>query len=115
MIQINIDNNILHATVLGEFTLADFQEFEKSMLYGMQFQGKVNLVVDLRDMLDYTIDVAWEELRFSREHANQFNKIAIITNNQWLTWSAWLNRLFMDAEIQVFTTLELADEWVANT
>ena len=115
MIQIDIDNNTLHATILGEFTLADFQEFEKSMLYGMQFQGKVNLVMDLRDMLDFTIDVAWEELRFSRDHPNQFNKIAIITDDQWLTWSTWLNRLFIDAEIQVFTTLELADEWIANT
>ncbi|MEQ1667579.1 MAG: STAS/SEC14 domain-containing protein [Sulfuriferula sp.] len=114
MIQTNIDNNILHATVLGEFTLADFQEFEKSMCYGVQFQGKVNLVMDLRDMLDFTIDVVWEELRFSRDHASEFNKIAIITDNQWLTWSAWLNRLFMDAEIQVFTTLELADEWIAK-
>ncbi|NOT17242.1 MAG: STAS/SEC14 domain-containing protein [Sulfuriferula sp.] len=113
MINISLDNNNLHASVLGEFTLADFQALESHIAYDVKFQGKVNLVIDLRDMLDFTVDVAWEELRFSREHAHEFNKIAIITSDIWLTWSAWLNRLFVDADIQVFETLELADAWIA--
>ncbi|MDR3393267.1 MAG: STAS/SEC14 domain-containing protein [Sulfuriferula sp.] len=112
MISITTENNIVRAAVLAEFTIADFHEFEENILYGFKFQGTMNLLIDLRDMLDFTIDVAWEELRFSREHANDFGKIAIITSSQWLSWSAWLNRLFVEADIQVFDTPESAEVWL---
>lgn len=114
MINITTDNNTIHAAVLGEFTIIDFKEFENNILYDVKFQGKINLVIDLRDMLDFTIDVVWEEIRFSREHAHEFNKVAIITTETWLTWSTWINRFFVDAEIQVFETMELADLWISN-
>ncbi len=112
MINITTENNIVNAAVLGEFTIADFHEFEESVLYGVKFQGTVNLLLDLRDMLDFTIDVAWEELRFSRKHANDFGKIAIVTTSQWVSWSAWLNRVFVDTDILVFDALEPAEAWL---
>lgn len=112
MINITTEHNIVKAAVLGEFTIADFQEFEKIVLNDLTFSGTVHLLIDLRDMLDFTIDVAWEELRFSRAHANEFGKIAIITTSQWISWSAWLNQLFIDAQIRVFDSLEPAEAWL---
>ncbi len=112
MINITTENNTVRAAVLGEFSIADFHEFEETILYGIKFQGTVNLLIDLRDMLDFTIDVAWEEIRFSRAHATEFGKIAIITSNQWLSWSAWINQLFVEAEIMVFDAPEAADAWL---
>jgi hypothetical protein len=53
----------------------------------------VNLLFDLRAMIDYTLDVAWEEIKFfSREHNHDFTKIAVVTDDQWITWQAWLSR-----------------------
>ncbi len=43
-------------------------------------------------MLSYSVDVAWEELKFSREHKNDFGRIAILTGDQWVAWSMWVNR-----------------------
>jgi len=82
--------------------------------YGIQFQGTVNLLFDLRDMLSYSLDVAWEELKFSREHKNDFDRIAILTGDQWVAWSMWINRLFMAADIRLFDDLEMAQAWVAG-
>ena len=112
MINITTENHIVRAAVLGEFTIADFHEFEEAVLYGIKFQGKVSLQIDLRDMLDFTIDVAWEELRFSRQHPHDFSKIAIITTSEWLSWSAWINQIFVEAEIMVFDALEPAETWL---
>ena len=64
-------------------------------------------------MIDYTVDVAWEEIKFfSREHNHDFSKIAVVTDDQWLTWQAWLSRLFIDAEICVFRDYDEAQAWV---
>ena len=113
MITIEQTNNLVNAAVLGEFTIADFKTFEEQSLYKLKTSGAVNLLFDLRDMVSYTIDVAWEELKFfSREHNHDFSKIAVVTDNQWITWQAWLSRIFVDADIRVFTDYVEAQAWV---
>ena len=115
MITIEQTNNLVNVAVLGEFTLADFKAFEDQSLYKLQSPGTVNLLFDLRAMIDYTVDVAWEEIKFfSREHNHDFSKIAVVTDDQWLTWQAWLSRLFVDADIQVFTDYDEAQAWVQS-
>jgi len=114
MISLDIKNNQIAVSVMGQFTLDDYREFEQAVGYGIQFQGQVNLLFDLRDMLSYSLDVAWEELKFSREHKNDFGRIAILTDDQWTAWSMWLNRSFMSADIRLFDDLEMAQAWVAG-
>ena len=113
MISIEQTENLVNIAVMGEFTIADFKAFEEQSLYKLKTPGTVNLLFDLRAMINYTIDVAWEEIKFfSREHNHDFNKIAVVTDDQWITWQAWLSRIFVDADIQVFTGYEEAKAWV---
>ena len=113
MITIEQNDKLLNVAVLGEFTLADFKQFEESALYKLKTPGELNLLFDLRDMVSYTLDVAWEEIKFfRREHQHDFSKIAVVTDDQWLTWQAWLSRLFVDADICVFADYNEAKGWV---
>lgn len=113
MITIQQTDKLVNAAVIGEFTLADFKTFEEQSLYKLKSPGELNLLFDLRGMVDYTVDVAWEEIKFfSREHNYDFSKIAVVTSDQWLTWQAWLSRLFIDADTQVFTDYDKALAWV---
>lgn len=114
MIKLDVNNNQIAVSVMGQFTLEDYREFEQAVCYGVQFQGTVNVLFDLRDMLSYSVDVAWEELKFSREHKNDFGRIAILTGDQWVAWSMWVNRLFMSADIDLFDDLDEAQAWVAG-
>jgi len=114
MISLDVKNNQIAVSVMGQFTLDDYREFEQAVNYGIQFKGKVDLLFDLRDMLSYSLDVAWEELKFSREHKNDFGRIAILTDDQWMAWSMWINRSFMSADIRLFDDLEMAQAWVAG-
>jgi hypothetical protein len=114
MISLDVKNNQVGVTVMGQFTLDDYKEFEEAVTYGVKFQGKVNLLFDLRDMLSFSVDVAWEELKFSREHKNDFGRIAILTGDQWVAWSMWINRMFMSADIRLFDDLDMAQAWVSG-
>lgn len=114
MISLSAKDNQIAVTVMGQFTLEDYRELEQAVCYGIQFQGPINLLFDLRDMLSYSIDVAWEELKFSREHKNDFGRIAILTGDQWVAWSMWLNRMFMSADIRLFDDLDLAQAWLTS-
>lgn len=102
----------VNVTVYGEFSLADYREFEELINYKVKFEGPVDLLFDLREMADFTLDVAWEELKFSRTHANDFNRIAVVTDSQWVTWAAWLSQIFVNAETQVFADADEAAAWL---
>ena len=112
MITIQETDNLINVAVFGEFTLADYKEFEKLVLYKDRSGSQVNVLFDWRDMLSYTVDVAWEDIKFIREHGSEFNRIAVVTENQWQAWGAWVSNLFIDADIRVFSDYADAMMWV---
>ena len=112
MIVTDHKDRLVTVTVYGEFTLADYKEFEELVNYKVRFEGPVNLLFDLRQMADFTLDMAWEEIRFSRAHSHDFGKIAVLTDSQWVTWSAWLSQVFVDADLQVFADEQEARDWL---
>jgi hypothetical protein len=114
MITIQKTGNLVSVAIFGEFTLADYKEFEEQVLFKYHLDGKGNLLLDWREMLSYTIDVAWEEIKFIREHASEFNRVAVVTDNQWQVWSAWVSNLFTNADIRVFGDLREANAWMAT-
>ena len=80
MITIDHNDSLISVTVLGEFTLADFKEFEELVIYKTRFSGPVRLFMDLTEMAGFTLDMAWEEVKFSREHANDFERVGIFSS-----------------------------------
>ncbi|WP_263768805.1 STAS/SEC14 domain-containing protein [Propionivibrio soli] len=102
----------VEVNVYGEFTLADYKEFEDMVNYKVRFEGPVDLIFDLREMADFTLDVAWEDIVFARAHPNDFNRIAVLTHSQWVAWSAWLPRIFVKAEMRVFEDEAEACTWL---
>lgn len=114
MIAIEHKPHCVLATVAGEFTLADYREFEEGVLYEIQFHGQPNLMLDLTEMLSYTLDVVWEEIKFTRAHRADFGRIAIVTNDQWTAWATWIAQLFVDSDVQVFSDAVAAESWLAD-
>ncbi|UXY13775.1 STAS/SEC14 domain-containing protein [Chitiniphilus purpureus] len=113
MITISHEQNYIHVAVLGEFTLKDFREFEENVLYELRFHGRANLLFDLTEMISYTLDMAIEEIRFARAHRRDFDKVAVLSNDQWVAWSAWLNQLLSEARIELFQETDAARAWLA--
>ena len=112
MIAIDHSGKLVTVTVLGEFVLADYKEFEDMVRATLVPGGRVNLLIDLRQMADFTVDVAWEDIKYTRSHPDDFNRIAVVTHSQWVIWSAWLSQMFINADVQVFDDEDEARGWV---
>lgn len=112
MIVTDHKESLVTVVVYGEFTLGDYKEFEELVNFKVKFEGPVNLLFDLRQMADFTLDMAWEEIKFSRAHSRDFGKIAVLTDSQWVAWSAWLSQAFVDADIEVFDDEQEARGWL---
>lgn len=113
MISTDHGGSLVAVTVFGEFTIADYREFEELADDKIRFGSPIDLLFDLREMAGFTIDLALEEIRHSRRHAHDFRRIAILTDDQWVTWSAWVSQFFVDAEVQVFDDETEARGWLA--
>ena len=111
MIGIEEQQDLLKVHVFGEFSVDDFREFEDAMTDELRFAPKVRLVLDLTQMSGFTVDMAWEDIKFTRAHAHDFKRIAVVSSDQWISWMGWLNGLFTDAELQVFQDLDDATAW----
>ena len=114
MIVIQNQTKRVEVNVYGEFTLADYKEFEDMVNYKVKFEGPVDLLFDLREMADFTLDVAWEDIVFARAHPNDFKRIAVLTHSQWVAWSAWLSKIFVDADVRVFEDADDAEAWLSG-
>lgn len=112
MITMDFADGRVAAVVLGEFTLDDFREFEEFVLSGVDFSAPVDLLFDLREMAGFTVDVAVEEVKFSRTHGGDFRRIAVLTESQWVAWSAWLEQSFVAADLRVFHDEVEARAWL---
>ena len=112
MIAIDHKGNLVSVTILGEFVLSDYKEFEDMVRETLVPGGRVSLLIDLRQMADFTLDVAWEDIKFTRSHPNDFDKIAVVTTSQWVIWSAWLSQAFINADLQVFDDEAEARGWL---
>ncbi|MBL8489166.1 MAG: STAS/SEC14 domain-containing protein [Rhodocyclaceae bacterium] len=114
MIAIDHQEHLITVTVLGEFTLADFKDFEELVNFKVKIEGSVSLLFDQREMADYTVDMALEEIRFSRAHSEEFDRVAVITESQWVAWSAWMSQVFVSADLRVFPSEAEARAWLAE-
>jgi hypothetical protein len=114
MITVDHKSGLVSLAVLGEFTLEDFREFEDYLYAHGLFDGSSSLLFDLREMAGFTVDLAVEEIKFTRLHGGDFKRVAVVTDSQWVAWSAWLEQLFVKADLRVFEVIEDARAWLAE-
>ena len=112
MITVDYQDGVVSANVLGEFTLDDFSEFEEFLIAQDLFDKRPALSFDLTEMAGFTVDMAVEEIKFSRLHGGDFSRIAVVTDSQWVAWSAWLEQLFVRADLRVFDSTDEARVWL---
>lgn len=113
MVTIQHEGRLSVIGIFGRLELADFRQIEDEIQRQLDAVGQIDLLVDLRGMMGYTLDVALEDIRFVREHARDIGRIAMISENDAVVWAALLARLFVRAEIQVFDSESGGRDWLA--
>lgn len=112
MIVIEQETDLLKVHVYGEMTIEDFREFEARVMEELDTYDSVDLLFDLGNMTGFSVDVALEEVRFSKAHAQDYRRVAVVTDDQWLVWVTWLAGRFAHADVQQFPDLDTASNWL---
>lgn len=113
MLTVEQQDDLVTVNVMGELMLDDFREFEAVVVGELEDYERIDVLLDLSNMTGFSIDAAWEDLKFTREHERDFRRIAVVTSDQWLTWLVWLNGAFSGAQVQSFPERQDAEHWLA--
>lgn len=112
MITTEMLDGCVETTVFGELTLDDFRQFEAQIEAQLASGNAIRAFVDLRDMSGLTLDAAIEDFRFSRRHARDDGRIAVLTNDELDTLGAWLTQSLVSADIRLFDDEAMCRAWL---
>jgi hypothetical protein len=112
MITLQHEGSLTVVGVFGTLEVEDFQRIEAALEGQLAQHGRIDLLVDLTGMLQWTLDTALEDVRFMREHASDVGRVAILSTREAVIWAALLSRLFVDADVRVFDDEAAARAWM---
>lgn len=114
MISIRVQDYGLDVAIYNEFTLADFKEFEKAVLDQAAAGKQPDVLLNMSEVVDFTIDMALEELKFVRAHDQDFGRLAVVVTDAWIKLAAHIAGLLADTDSAFFETVEEAQAWLAE-
>ena len=112
MISIREQNYGLNVALYNEFTLDDFRELEQAVIAASARVHRPDMLLDLSLLKDFTIDMAWEQLKFVREHDRDFGRIAVIVDDIWIKSAALISELITQTHPTYFTDAAQAQAWL---
>ena len=101
----------------GKVTAEDYENVLVPAVEAARTDGKVRLLyVFGDDFPDYTAGAAWEDAKLGLGHLRSWERIAIVSDEDWLRRAIGGLGWLMPGEIKVFETDDLDDarEWVAS-
>jgi hypothetical protein len=101
-------------TATGQLTHGDYEQITpviESALAGVT-TPRVRLLFDALNLEGWELRAAWDDFKLGLKHGNDFEKIAIVGNQNWLKLSATVGQWFTSGTILLFESHESALEWL---
>lgn len=111
------DDFFLSLKAVGKLTHADYEIITPlidSALASVT-EPNVDVLIDCTQLEGWELRAAWDDLKLGLKHNNEFNKIAIYGNKNWLEVAAKVGSWFMSGEIKYFDNLTNAAMWLKNS
>lgn len=110
----NDHDNTVAIRMSGELTTKDYEPVISLLENKIQNYGKLNLYCEVEDLEEVDAGAIWKDLKFDIKHFNDFERVAMVGDKQWLEWGAKFAKPFTAAEVKYFDKTEkaLAMEWV---
>lgn len=112
MISIREQSYGLNVALYNEFTLEDFRELEQAILQAVGRVHRPDLLLDLSMLKDFTIDMAWEQLKFVNAHDKDFGRIAVVVDDIWIKFATHISDLLTRTHPKYFDTAAKAQAWL---
>jgi hypothetical protein len=98
----------------GKLTKEDYQHFVPAVERLIKQQGKIRVLVQMRDFHGWTLAALWEDIKFDVKHFSDIERLAFVGDRKWEAGMAAFCKPFTRAAIRYFdeANYEEALGWV---
>ncbi len=88
--------------VSGKLTDVDYQELILRIEEILKQETPISLLITLEDFEGWEAKAAWDDLKFSIKHQQDFARIAVLGENAMEQWMTMIGNAFVDTEVRYF-------------
>ena len=114
----DVPDSVLGFRASGELTSDDYRNvLIPAVEAALQSRDKLRLLYFLGDdVTGFTPGAAWQDAKVGMTHPTRWEKIAVVTDNEWLRHSAGIFGYLIPGEIKGFRTDQEADAraWIQS-
>ena len=113
------DDKTLVVKVAGTLTGEDYEKhFIPAMEQRLAHHKKINVLILFdTDFNGWEAQAAWDDMVFGIQHRNDFEKMAVVADQQWIQWATQVGAYFMDGQIKTFSQDQFSDalNWIKES
>jgi hypothetical protein len=109
------DGKILQVRISGRLDKDDYGRFVPEVEHLVQQHGKLRMLVETHDFQGWDAGALWEDIKFSINHFNNIERLAIVGEKTWEKGMAIFCKPFTTAKVKYFDHSEIdqARLWIA--
>ena len=106
--------NVLEVDLHGKLRREDFERIVPDTERLISQNGKIRILVTMRDFEGWDMGAFWEDLKWEAKHFNDVERLAMVGDEHWQEWMTSFCKPFTTAAVRYFTfeRLDEAQEWV---
>lgn len=93
----------------GKLTKEDYQHFVPAVEMLIKQQGKIRVLVQMREFHGWTLPALWEDIKFDLKHFGDIERLAFVGDRKWEAGMATFCKPFTRAAICYFDEANYKD------
>jgi hypothetical protein len=108
------EGNLIATRATGNLTEADYDKLLPLLNNIVEKHKKIRWYFEMEGFEGWKPKAFWEDLKFDVQHANKFEKVAMVGDEKWEDWMTDLMKPFTSAEVKFFDLeeKEIAKKWI---
>ena len=96
------EGNVIATKATGKLTKTDYDKLLPVLHERLRQYKKLRWYFEMENFEGWELKAFWEDVKFDAQHANDFEKIAMVGEKKWQEWMTDLMKPFTSAEIKYF-------------
>src|SRR4051812_13342054 len=99
----------LRIRLSGKLTKEDYQRFVPEIERLIKENGKLRMLVELRDFHGWDMMALWQDIKFDMKHFKDIERLALVGDSKWEQGMANFCKPFTTAQVRYFDESKLAE------
>jgi len=102
------EDNILVVKATKTLTRQDYEDiFIPQLKLQIDKFGKIRVLIYLDDNFNgWELGAAWDDAVFGVQHRHDFEKVAVVSDKNWVEWATKFGAYFMDGQVATYSLVE---------